>query len=83
MALDEVTQKKKLLESTRPTAYLAVALLWHFAAIRQTYKSFRTIYCSSEVTKEQGKFTLLVGAIKTNKVKLYVYKRQREMKPSS
>lgn len=60
-----------------------MALAWQFAAIRQAYKRFRTIYCSSEVTMEQGKFTLRVGAIKTNKVKLHVHKRQQEMEPSS
>jgi hypothetical protein len=60
-----------------------VALVWQFAIIRQAYKSFRTIYCSSEVTREKGKFTLCVGTIKTDKVKLHVHKRQQEMKPSS
>jgi hypothetical protein len=60
MTLDEVIQKNKLLESTRAAEYLAVALVWQFAVIRQAYKSFRTIYCSSEVTKEKGKFTLCV-----------------------
>jgi hypothetical protein len=60
MTLDEVTQNNKLLGSNRAAEYLAVALVWQFAAIRQAYKSFRTIYCSSEVTKEKGKFTLCV-----------------------
>ena len=84
MTLEEVTRKKKkLLENTTATEYLAVALVWQFAVTREAYKSFRTIYCSSEITKEQGKFTLRVGAIKTNKVKLHVHKLQQEMKPSS
>jgi len=72
MTFDEITQN--VLGSTRATEYIAVALLLQFAAIRQAHKSYLTIYCSSEVTKEKGNFTLHVGSIKTNKVKLHVHK---------
>jgi hypothetical protein len=34
------------------------------------------------MTNEKGKFTLRVGSIKTNKVKLHAHKRQQEMEPS-